>query len=89
MSAFQNIQNSMINARQHATLKTAAEENRRQIINFSVRAQDYITKKNIKTTDDISYMVGSSIKGGAINANASLDSTVASQNITNDGSYIR
>jgi hypothetical protein len=29
MSALQSIQNSLINARQHTTLKTAAEENRR------------------------------------------------------------
>lgn len=33
-------------------------------------------------------MIGSSIKEGVANANASLDSTVASQNVTKDGSII-
>ena len=41
-------------------------------------------KKNIKTTDDISQMIGKSIKGTDINGNASIDSTVASKNITID-----
>jgi hypothetical protein len=55
---------------------------------FNYLLRYFIIKKNIKTTDDISYMIGSSIKEGVANANASLDSTVASQNVTKDGSII-